>query len=63
MDELLKEQLPVMLTINELVNITGLSYYAIRTMLRENKVKYIKVGTKYFVNWDSYIDYINKGDN
>lgn len=57
----LKEQLPTMLTVFEAIEITGLSDYSIRRLLRENKIVHIKIGNKNLINFDSLLNYLNTG--
>ena len=50
-------------TINDCAKMTSLSKFHVRQLVRQNKVKYIRAGTKYLVNINSLIDYFNQGDN
>lgn len=51
--------IPQMLTIKELSECTGLSESHIRTLCKTNKIKYIRAGVKYLINYDRFIDYLN----
>ena len=42
---------------------TGLTYHCIRTLCLENKIKFIKSGTKYYVNMPSLFAYCEKGES
>lgn len=54
---------PRMITISEAAKITKLSCYFIRKLAIEGeKIKVIKNGKKYYINFDSLIDYLNNGD-
>lgn len=55
-------KLPQMEAINHCAQITGLAKYAVRQLVLQNKVKYIRCGKKYLVNLDSLIEYLNKGE-
>ncbi len=56
-----KNQIPTMLTIKELAECTKLSYSYIRKLCIENKIVYIKSGTKYLVNYNRFIEFLNTG--
>ncbi len=62
MDTVLKQQLPTMLTICETTELTGLTDYSIRRLIKESKIVYIKVGSKYLVNFESLVAYLNLGE-
>ena len=51
--------IPQMLTIRELAERTGLSESHIRKLCKTNKIKYIRAGVKYLINYDRFIDYLN----
>lgn len=61
MEKIIKS--PTFETIKNSAKIVGLAQYYIRQLVRRNKVKYIRAGTKYLLNIDNLIDYLNKGDN
>ncbi len=52
---------PRMLTIKQVVAETNLSYEFIRQLCLQNKIVFIKAGNKYLINWDKFIDYLNRG--
>ena len=56
-----KKELPTMLTIKELAQKTNLSYNHIRQLCLKNEIVYIKAGSKYLINLDKFIEYLNKG--
>lgn len=58
-----KSQIPTMLTIKELAELTGLSYNFIRLLCKQNKIIYIMTGKKYLINYERFIDYLNNGQN
>lgn len=50
---------PKMITINEAKEMTGLSYDALRKMCIHNKIVHIRVGTKYYINTEKLVEYLN----
>ena len=56
-----KLPVPTMLSIKELANITHLSYNFIRQLCLKNEITYIKAGTKYLINYEKFIEYLNTG--
>lgn len=52
-------EVPTMLTITETAKRTGLSYNNIRQLCIDNEIVYIKAGTKYLINLDKFIAYLN----
>lgn len=51
--------IPHMVTISEAEQATGVSAYTVRRLVKQNKIIYIKSGTKYLVNLDRFIEYLN----
>ena len=51
--------LPRMRSIRAVAKETGLSYDAIRKMCLRNEIVYIRCGTKFLINLDWFIDYLN----
>lgn len=54
-----KQEMPVMLSIQEASNLTRQSYWFIRKLCQEKKIKYLKNGRKYLINEKSLINYFN----
>lgn len=52
-------QIPTMLTIKSAAEQTGLSYDCIRKMCLQNKIVYIRAGTKFLINLEKLIEYLN----
>ena len=48
-----------MLTIREISKTGILPEHAIRVLIKENKIKHIKVGNRTYINYYSVIEYIN----
>lgn len=53
------QKLPVMKTIKEMMELTGLSYMHLRNLCLENKIVHIRAGKKYLINYDRFCDYLN----
>lgn len=53
------KKLPRMKTINEMIKLTGLSYTYLRNLCLLNEIVHIRVGKKYLINYDKFIDYLN----
>lgn len=54
--------IPTMNTIKEASRQTGLSYEYIRQLIREGKITYVRAGTKFLVNMEKLIDFLNDGE-
>lgn len=50
---------PRMRTIRETARLTGFPEHALRVLVRENKIVYVRAGNKALVNLDRFIDYLN----
>ena len=55
-------EVPIMLTIKETSEKTGLSYDYIRKLCLQRKIVFIRAGAKYLVNYSKFIDFLNRGD-
>ena len=53
--------IPTMLTINEVSDRTGISRDAIRKMVLSGELAHIKVGKKYLVNFNRFVEFLNGG--
>ncbi len=51
----------MMKTIKQASEETGLSQYAIRQLIKSDKIKYIRCGVKYMVNMSSLLKYCESG--
>ncbi len=51
--------IPRMVSIRDAADQTGLSYRFIRKLCEENKIVYITTGTKFLINLDKFVDYLN----
>lgn len=54
--------LPRMRTIKETGAETGMSVYFIRQLVKQNKISYVMAGKKALVNLDSFLDYLERGE-
>ena len=53
---------PRMRTIQQLVEITNLTYRYIMNLCKENRIVHIKNGNRYLINLDKFIEFLNNGD-
>lgn len=53
------ETVPKMVTINELAKLVNVSTYAIRKLVKTNRITYFKSGAKVLINFDRFIDFLN----
>lgn len=53
------ETVPKMVTVNELAKLVNISTYAIRKLVKANKITYFKSGSKVLINFDRFIDFLN----
>ncbi len=53
------DMIPEMLTLEQTSKRSGLSYDALRKMCLNNKIVYIRVGKKFLINWNRFVDYLN----
>lgn len=53
------QPVPHMYTIKKLAQTTHISEYCIRKLCTTNQITYIKAGTKFLINFDRFIDYLN----
>lgn len=54
--------IPTMYTIDAARRATGLSYDYIRKLCLAGKIVYVRAGTKYLINMEKLIEYLNAGD-
>jgi len=52
---------PRMRTIKETASETGISYHTIRKWCLEGKITHLKAGSKYLINLDKFIEFLNSG--
>lgn len=51
-----------MRTINETAKETGFPAHAIRRLVKENKIVFVRCGAKTLVNVEKFIEYLNEGE-
>ena len=52
---------PVMLTISETAKRANMSEYGVRRLVKQGKITHIKMGVKYLINWERFVQFLNKG--
>lgn len=60
-----KEELkamPIMKSLNELEELSGMPYTTLRKLCMDGKIVHIRLGNKYMVNWNKFVEYLNVGD-
>lgn len=50
---------PVMLTLNQVAEATGLSYDHLRKLCLQKKIVFVRAGSKYLINAEKLRDYLN----
>jgi len=58
----MSKELPVMMSIDEIVSAFKVSRYLVRMAIFENKIPYIKSGKKYLISKDRMIEYLSNGE-
>ncbi len=53
---------PTMVTIKTAAGQTGLSYEYIRKLCLAGKIVYVKAGTKYLINLEKLVEFLNNGE-
>ncbi len=53
------DMIPEMLTLDQTSKRSGLSYDALRKMCLNNEIVHIRVGKKFLINWNRFVDYLN----
>lgn len=52
-------KMPTMVTIKKAAELTGLSYNCLRNLCINEKIIYINAGTKYLINLEKLVEYLN----
>ncbi len=55
--------LPRMRTIREAAREVGIPEHAMRVLVKQKKIIFIKIGSKALINMECLIQYLNKGDD
>lgn len=53
------QKAPLMLTIDETANKSGLPPYTIRTWIKTGVLPYVLIGRKYLISWDNFCRFLN----
>ena len=53
---------PEMLPLQTVSDLTGISYGAIRNLCLERRIVHIRIGRKYLVNYEKFLEYLNTGE-
>ena len=53
---------PEMLPLQTVSDRTGISYGAIRNLCLERRIVHIRIGRKYLVNYEKFLEYLNTGE-
>lgn len=53
---------PRMRTIRQIAAETGFPEHAIRQLVREKKIVFVRCGSKALINLDRFIDFLNSGE-
>lgn len=54
--------LPRMRTIRETAALFGIAEHFVRTLVKQNKIVYVKAGNKALINIDCLSDYLERGE-
>lgn len=54
--------IPTMVTIRTAADQTGLSYDYIRKLCLAGKIVFVRSGSKYLINLEKLVDYLNNGE-
>ncbi len=54
--------IPTMKTLKEAAQITGLSYDHLRKLCLQDKIVYVRAGSKFLINMEKLVDFLNTGE-
>ena len=60
--DMITETIPEMIGLREAARRTGLSYGFLRRLCLSGQIVHIRAGTKFLINWQRFVDYLNRGD-
>lgn len=55
-------KMPMMKTIKQIMEETGLSYKYLVKLCQQNRITHIRTGKKYLINYEKFIEFLNVGD-
>lgn len=53
---------PTMLTIKETAKRSGLAEHHVRQLCKQDKIRYVRAGSKYLVNIEMFVAFLNDGE-
>lgn len=56
------DKLPIMLTVREAIDVSGLTRYCIMQLVHENKIAHIRSGKKIYINYGSLTKYLSDSE-
>ena len=54
---------PIMLTINQTAERSGLAAHYIRQLCVQGKIVHCRAGSKYLVNFEKFVEFLNTGES
>lgn len=57
-----RAEAPKMMTIRETATASGVPVNAVRGLVKSGKIVYINAGTKVLINFDRFLEFLNKGE-
>ena len=60
--DMITETIPEMIGLREAARRTGLSYGFLRRLCLSGQIVYVRAGSKFLINWQRFVDYLNRGD-
>ena len=54
--------IPTMVGLKRASEMTNVSYDFLRKLCLQNKIVYVRAGTKYLINFEKLIEYLNQGE-
>lgn len=58
-EEVEMQKAPLMFTIGEVAEKSGLPAYTIRTWIKTGSLPVVRIGRKYLISWDNFIKFLN----
>lgn len=55
--------IPEMVTVSRLSELSGFTEYSIRQLLKKNKIIHVKCGKKYLINLEKFKEFLANGEN
>ena len=53
---------PTMLTISETAEQSGLAKHYVRQLCLQNKIRHVRAGNKYLINFEMFVEFLNTGE-